>query len=72
MNPAPEDLRFEVAQVARVLSALGLVTAYGHVSARAGTAMLITPAADLATVTASGVVEVPLTEIERASCRERV
>ena len=43
-----------------VLSALGLVTAYGHVSARTGTAMLITPAADLATVTGSTLVEVPL------------
>ena len=39
---------------------LGLVTAYGHVSARAGESMLITPAADLAGVTASGVIEVPL------------
>jgi len=61
VNPAPEDPRSEVARAARVLSAIGLVTAYGHVSARAGTAMLITPAADLATVTASGVIEVPLT-----------
>ncbi len=58
--PAPED-RDQVAEAARVLSALGLVTAYGHVSARAGTAMLITPAADLATVTGSTLVEVPLT-----------
>lgn len=60
MIPAPED-RDQVAEAARVLSALGLVTAYGHVSARAGTAMLITPAADLATVTGSTLVEVPLT-----------
>jgi HCOMODA/2-hydroxy-3-carboxy-muconic semialdehyde decarboxylase len=58
--PAPQD-RDQVAEAARVLSALGLVTAYGHVSARAGTAMLITPAADLATVTGSTLVEVPLT-----------
>jgi HCOMODA/2-hydroxy-3-carboxy-muconic semialdehyde decarboxylase len=43
-----------------VLSGLGLVTSYGHVSARAGASMLITPAADLATVTESGLVEVPL------------
>jgi ribulose-5-phosphate 4-epimerase/fuculose-1-phosphate aldolase len=57
--PAPEG-RDEVAEAARVLSALGLVTAYGHVSARTGTAMLITPAADLATVTGSALVEVPL------------
>jgi HCOMODA/2-hydroxy-3-carboxy-muconic semialdehyde decarboxylase len=60
MIPAPEG-RDEVAEAARVLAALGLVTAYGHVSARTGTAMLITPAADLASVTGSALVEVPLT-----------
>lgn len=43
-----------------MLSWLGLVTAYGHVSARSGTSMLITPAADLALVTESSVLEVPL------------
>jgi HCOMODA/2-hydroxy-3-carboxy-muconic semialdehyde decarboxylase len=43
-----------------VLARLGLVTAYGHVSARAGASMLITPAADLALVTESSVLEVPL------------
>ena len=59
-EPVPPDPRDEVAEAARVLAALGLVTAYGHVSARTGTAMLITPAADLATVTAPGVIEVPL------------
>jgi HCOMODA/2-hydroxy-3-carboxy-muconic semialdehyde decarboxylase len=53
-------LREELAEAARVLSALGLVTAYGHVSARAGDVMLITPAADLATATADGIVTVPL------------
>ena len=37
-----------------MLARLGLVTAYGHVSARAGTSMLITPAAGLACVTAAG------------------
>jgi HCOMODA/2-hydroxy-3-carboxy-muconic semialdehyde decarboxylase len=58
-----EDLRRDVAQAARVLAGLGLVTAYGHVSARAGAAMLITPAADLATVTGAAVVEVPLTAV---------
>jgi HCOMODA/2-hydroxy-3-carboxy-muconic semialdehyde decarboxylase len=56
----PEALRGEVADAANVLARLGLVTAYGHVSARAGESMLITPAADLARVTASGVIEVPL------------
>ena len=52
--------RRDLVEAAHVLSRLGLVTAYGHVSARAGASMLITPAADLATVTGSGVVEVPL------------
>jgi HCOMODA/2-hydroxy-3-carboxy-muconic semialdehyde decarboxylase len=61
VSSGPEDLRLEVARAARVLSALGLVTAYGHVSARAGSAMLITPAADLATVDGAAVIEVPLT-----------
>jgi ribulose-5-phosphate 4-epimerase/fuculose-1-phosphate aldolase len=49
-----------VAEAANVLARLGLVTAYGHVSARAGESMLITPAADLACVTGAGVIEVPL------------
>ena len=53
-------LRDEVAGAANVLARLGLVTAFGHVSARAGESMLITPAADLAGITASGVIEVPL------------
>jgi ribulose-5-phosphate 4-epimerase/fuculose-1-phosphate aldolase len=52
--------RRDLVEAARVLSRLGLVTAYGHVSVRAGTSMLITPAADLATVTESSVVDVPL------------
>jgi HCOMODA/2-hydroxy-3-carboxy-muconic semialdehyde decarboxylase len=52
--------RRDVAEAAHVLARLGLVTAYGHVSARAGASMLITPAADLAAVTESGVLDVPL------------
>jgi len=52
--------RSDLVEAAQVLSRLGLVTAYGHVSTRAGASMLITPAADLATVTESAVVEVPL------------
>jgi HCOMODA/2-hydroxy-3-carboxy-muconic semialdehyde decarboxylase len=52
--------RTELVEAARVLSRLGLVTAFGHVSARAGASMLITPAADLATVTGSTIVDVPL------------
>ena len=53
--------RSEVAEAANVLARLGLVTAYGHVSVRAGQAMLITGAGDLADVTAPAVLEVPLT-----------
>jgi ribulose-5-phosphate 4-epimerase/fuculose-1-phosphate aldolase len=53
-------LRAEVAEAAHVLARLGLVTAFGHVSARAGGAMLITPAADLAGVSADGLIEVAL------------
>jgi HCOMODA/2-hydroxy-3-carboxy-muconic semialdehyde decarboxylase len=52
--------RRDLVEAAHVLSRLGLVTAYGHVSARAGGAMLITPAADLATVTEAAIVELPL------------
>ena len=52
--------RDEVAEAGRVLAGLGLVTAFGHVSARAGNAMLITPAVDLGQVTAGRVVRVPL------------
>jgi len=50
-----------VAEAANVLARLGLVTAYGHVSARSEETMLITPAADLAEVTASQVMTVSLT-----------
>jgi HCOMODA/2-hydroxy-3-carboxy-muconic semialdehyde decarboxylase len=50
----------EVAAAGRVLSGLGLVTAFGHVSRRAGGAMLITPAADLAAVTPGSLIEVGL------------
>jgi HCOMODA/2-hydroxy-3-carboxy-muconic semialdehyde decarboxylase len=61
--PASGELRAkrdEVAEAANVLARLGLVTAYGHVSARCEGSMLITPAADLALVTAASVREVPL------------
>jgi HCOMODA/2-hydroxy-3-carboxy-muconic semialdehyde decarboxylase len=50
----------DVVEAALVLSRLGLVTAYGHVSTRAGASMLITPAADLATVTEADIVDVSL------------
>ena len=50
----------EVVRASRTLSALGLVTAFGHVSQRADSVMLITPAADLGSVTESALVEVDL------------
>ena len=56
-------LRGEIAEAANVLAGLGLVTAFGHVSARSGPSMLITPAADLACVTAADVIEVPLAAV---------
>ena len=59
MTPA-SALRSDLVEAAHVLSGLGLVTAYGHVSARSGASMLITPAADLAIVTESTIVTVPL------------
>jgi HCOMODA/2-hydroxy-3-carboxy-muconic semialdehyde decarboxylase len=57
MSTAP----FEIVQAAHALSALGLVTAFGHVSSRSGDGFLITPGVDLATVTEADVVEVSLT-----------
>jgi HCOMODA/2-hydroxy-3-carboxy-muconic semialdehyde decarboxylase len=56
----PSMPRTAVVEAAQALSRLGLVTAFGHVSARAGASMLITPAADLATLTESAILEVPL------------
>jgi len=52
--------RRDLVEAAHVLARLGLVTAYGHVSARAGAWMLITPAADLATVAEPTIMEVSL------------
>jgi len=50
----------EVVRASRTLSALGLVTAFGHVSQRADSVMVITPAADLGCVTESALVDVDL------------
>jgi HCOMODA/2-hydroxy-3-carboxy-muconic semialdehyde decarboxylase len=50
----------EIADAARVLAALGLVTAFGHVSARVGDDLLITPAAPLAGVRDTDLIRVPL------------
>jgi ribulose-5-phosphate 4-epimerase/fuculose-1-phosphate aldolase len=52
--------RRDVVEAAHVLARLGLVTAFGHASARTGSSMVITPAADLTTVTAPALVDVPL------------
>jgi ribulose-5-phosphate 4-epimerase/fuculose-1-phosphate aldolase len=49
----------ELVDAARALAGLGLVTAYGHVSARADGHVLITPAADLAGVEVADLVEIP-------------
>ncbi len=49
-----------LAAAARTLSRLGMVTAFGHVSARSDSSMLITPAVDLADVTEADLVEVAL------------
>jgi ribulose-5-phosphate 4-epimerase/fuculose-1-phosphate aldolase len=54
------ELAAEVAAAAQLMAALGLVTAFGHVSARRGDQLLITPAAPLAQVTAASVVRVQL------------
>jgi HCOMODA/2-hydroxy-3-carboxy-muconic semialdehyde decarboxylase len=48
----------EIVAAARVLARFGLVTAFGHVSARVGRVMLITPATDLAQVSEADLVEV--------------
>ncbi|GAA1064198.1 class II aldolase/adducin family protein [Streptomyces asiaticus] len=53
-------LRDELAESGHVMSALGLVDAFGHVSAREGAAMLITPAVPLSGVTRDDLVTVPL------------
>src|ERR1700679_602137 len=58
------ELAAEVAAAAQLMAALGLVTAFGHVSARRGDQLLITPAAPLAQVTAASVVRVPLGTVE--------
>ncbi|MER7789686.1 class II aldolase/adducin family protein [Streptomyces sp. NPDC097640] len=50
----------EVATAARTLAALGLVTAFGHVSARHGDRILMTPAIDLAQATEGTLLEIPL------------
>jgi HCOMODA/2-hydroxy-3-carboxy-muconic semialdehyde decarboxylase len=55
-----EKAREQLVGAAHTLSRLGLVTAFGHVSVRVADSMLITPATDLATVTAGGLIHVEL------------
>ncbi len=50
-------MREKLVEAAHALAALGLVTAFGHVSARLGDRILITPAADLADVDEPSLVE---------------
>ncbi len=54
----------EIVEAAHALAELGLVSAFGHVSARAGASMLITPAGDLAAVSEATLVSIPLDAIE--------
>ncbi len=60
MSNPRHQARNEVVRASRTLSALGLVTAFGHVSQRAGSVMVMTPAADLGHVIESALVEVDL------------
>jgi HCOMODA/2-hydroxy-3-carboxy-muconic semialdehyde decarboxylase len=50
----------EIVEAAHALSSLGLVTAFGHVSARTDKGFLISPAADLAVIDAGSLVEMSL------------
>lgn len=54
------EIGAQVVEAAWALSRLGLVTAYGHVSARSGAYALITPPADLGTVTPDALLHLPL------------
>jgi HCOMODA/2-hydroxy-3-carboxy-muconic semialdehyde decarboxylase len=60
---APEGADAVVA-AARVLAALGLVDAFGHVSARAGDALLITPPTALDLAEGTDLVSVPLDAVD--------
>jgi ribulose-5-phosphate 4-epimerase/fuculose-1-phosphate aldolase len=50
----------DLVTAARTMRALSLVTAFGHVSARRGDRMLITPAIDLSLATADTILQIPL------------
>ncbi|MFJ6084954.1 class II aldolase/adducin family protein [Streptomyces sp. NPDC092369] len=56
------EIRSDLVRAGRVLSATGLVSAFGHVSARVGDGMLlITPPRPLGTVTESALLALPVT-----------
>jgi ribulose-5-phosphate 4-epimerase/fuculose-1-phosphate aldolase len=59
-DPPATGLAAQIVEAARALSSLGLVSAFGHVSARTGEGCVITPAADLAAVDEDQLVTVPL------------
>jgi HCOMODA/2-hydroxy-3-carboxy-muconic semialdehyde decarboxylase len=52
------SIRDEIVAAAHALSRLGLVTAFGHVSARVPGGILITPAADLRDITVAGLIPI--------------
>jgi len=58
MQGASAELMAEVAGAARLLSRLGLVSAFGHVSARTKEGFVITPGTDLAVADADRLVDV--------------
>jgi HCOMODA/2-hydroxy-3-carboxy-muconic semialdehyde decarboxylase len=61
------ELRDAVVEAARVLAALGLVDAFGHVSTRAGDALLITPPTALDQAEGSDLMLVPLDTMDLPS-----
>lgn len=60
----PSGLVDAVVEAARVLAALGLVDAFGHVSARAGDTLLITPPTPLDQAEGTDLVLVPLDAVD--------
>jgi HCOMODA/2-hydroxy-3-carboxy-muconic semialdehyde decarboxylase len=64
MTDRADTAAAELVEAARALSRLDLVTAFGHLSARSGDTVTITPAADLAVVTEASLVTVALDATE--------
>jgi HCOMODA/2-hydroxy-3-carboxy-muconic semialdehyde decarboxylase len=60
VSPTTTPVAAEVVSAAHALARHGLVTAYGHVSARIGAAMLITPPHPLSDVRSDALLTVPL------------